>query len=312
MQSAEGASSPVISLRDAGVTYSSGSPWARKHKVAARHIDLDIRPGETVGLVGESGSGKTTVGRLILGLVAPDEGEVLFDGRSARGRRSRRGLAVVLQHPEWALNPFLRLRTSLAEPLVIARVGTRRSRRQRAVEMLEEVGLEATMAGRYPGELSGGQRQRAAIARALITRPRLVVFDEAVSALDVSTQAQVLNLIRKTQGEYGYGALFISHDLAAVRYVSHRVAVMYSGSIVAEAPAMAFYGRPHHPYALALLGSTRESGGVTMGPPDAATTAGGCPLAGRCPFADSRCREERPALRVIDGQRTACHRAEEI
>jgi oligopeptide/dipeptide ABC transporter ATP-binding protein len=176
--------------------------------------------------------------------------------------------------------------------------------------MLEMVGIEASMATRFPHELSGGQRQRAAIARALIARPRLVVFDEAVSALDVSAQAQVLNLIKETQAEQRYAALFISHDLAAVRYVADRLAVMYLGAIVAEADAATFYGRPKHPYAVALM--EREDDRLALGPPDGLARPTGCALAGRCPYAVDRCTTEAPSLRSVGSQLTACHRAEEL
>lgn len=234
---------PVVSLEGVGVTYVAGPPWARKKYSAARNVSLTVAPGEIVGIVGESGSGKTTVSKLVLGLVKPDSGQVLFAGRPVKTRtRSRKGeIQVVLQHPEWALNPFLRVSTSVAEPLAIAGEGSARSCRSRVLEMLERVGISEAMAERYPHELSGGQRQRAAIARALIARPRLVVFDEAVSALDVSAQAQVLNLICETQAEFGYAALFISHDLAAVRYVSDRVVLMSGGEVADDSRAADFF-----------------------------------------------------------------------
>ena len=216
----------VVELRSVDVHFASGPLWARRHVHAAREVSLGVAAGETLGLVGESGSGKTTTGKVCLGLIRPTTGNVIFDGHPFDyRRRSRRGaLAAVLQHPQWSLNPRLHVGTSIAEPLVINGFGSSEERRRETGEMLERVGLQPVLAKRYPHELSGGQRQRVAIARALITHPKFVVFDEAVSALDVSVQAQILNLIRELQAEAGFAALFISHDLAAVRYVADRIA----------------------------------------------------------------------------------------
>ena len=246
----------TVELRGLGVTYRQGGVWKRTAVTAVQNVDLDIAAGETVGLVGESGSGKTTLGRVALGLIAPTYGSFRFEGRPFDARVRREGaLAVVFQHPEWALNPRLRSGASIAEPLVIQGLGDRAERDRRVAGMLAEVGLDAAFASRYPGELSGGQRQRMAIARALITRPRFVVFDEAVSALDVSVQSQILNLIRRLQIQYRFAALFISHDLAATRYVSHRIAVMRRGEFVEVAEAVKFYALPDHPYSRALYAS---------------------------------------------------------
>ena len=244
----------LVSLRSAGVTFSSGPPWDRESLDAVRTVDLDIHKGETVGLVGESGSGKTTLGRVCLGMQRLSRGAVLIDGAPFDGHRGRlRGrLQIVGQHPEWALNPRLRVGTSVAEPMAIMGIGTRADHRKRVGEMLEMVGLEASLAGRFPHQLSGGQRQRVAIARSLITDPAFIVFDEVVSALDMSVQAQILNLIKDIQAAQGFAALFISHDLAAVRYVAHRVAVMLDGDILEIAPSERFYGRPDHPYSRQL------------------------------------------------------------
>jgi oligopeptide/dipeptide ABC transporter ATP-binding protein len=295
------------------VTYSGGPPWNRHSVDAVKTVDLEINEGETVGLVGESGSGKTTVGMLCLGLLRPTRGQVLFDGRPFRAQRRRlKGkLQVVLQHPAWSLNPRVRVRTSVAEPLVVIRACGRAERERRVAEMLEHVGLDPAMADRFPHELSGGQTQRVAIARALITRPRIVVFDEAVSALDVSVQAQILNLIRTLQDEQRFAALFISHDLAAVRYISQRIAVMYAGDIVELAPRRHFYGHPFHPYSQALR---RSMGAAEIGLSGTieAAAAVGCPLSNRCPFVIDRCSVEKPLLRPYEGSWVACHRAEEL
>jgi ABC-type glutathione transport system ATPase component len=242
---------PVISLRDVYVVYRGG--FFRRGLEAVRNVSFDIAAGETLGLVGESGSGKSTLGRVCLGLTAPTQGSVAFGGEAFGGLRARRGqLAVVLQFPEWALNPRLRCGRSVEEPLLILGV-TASERRARIAAMLERVGLDASYGERLPGQLSGGQRQRVAIARALVTRPRFIVFDEAVSALDVSVQAQVLNLIRDLQAEHGFGALFISHDVAATRYISDRIAVMRQGEIVEMAARERFFGEPEHEYSRALL-----------------------------------------------------------
>ncbi|MFX0540485.1 ATP-binding cassette domain-containing protein [Roseovarius sp. S4756] len=244
--------SAVITLDKVGVTF-------RRRLIggdvveAVRDVSLEIAEGETLGLVGESGSGKTTLGRVCLGLLQPTTGEMRMQGEAFGRLRQRRGqLSVVLQHPEWALNPRLRCGASVGEPLRV--LGTPAAARQEAVaRMLDQVGLSADFADRYPGQLSGGQRQRVAIARALITEPRFILFDEAVSALDVSVQTQVLNLIRDLQADHGFAAMFISHDLAATRYVSDRIAVMLRGEIVEAAPAEDFYGTPSHPYSRALM-----------------------------------------------------------
>ena len=192
----------------------------------------------------------------MLGLVHPSAGSFRFEGRPFdRALRRQGALAVVFQHPEWALNPRLRCATSIAEPLAIQKLGDAAERRRRVAAMLGEVGLDTALGARFPGELSGGQRQRMAIARALITNPRFIVFDEAVSALDVSVQSQILNLVRALQGQHRFAALFISHDLAATRYVAHRIAVMRGGEFVEVAPAARFYDRPEHPYSRTLHAS---------------------------------------------------------
>jgi ABC-type glutathione transport system ATPase component len=245
---------PLVSLEAVSVEFRSGLPWARRSVMAVDDVSLSIEKGETLGLVGESGSGKSTLARTCLGLVRPTTGEVRFEGRRVERFRSVRGrLEVVLQNPDWALNPRLRIGTSVAEPLAIIGEGRRDERRAHATAMLEQVGLAASMVDRYPHQLSGGQRQRVAIARALITRPSFIVFDEVVSALDVSVQAQILELVRRLQAERGFSALFISHDLAVVRYLSHRIAVMQSGKLVEVGPSALFYRIPAHPYSRQLV-----------------------------------------------------------
>jgi ABC-type glutathione transport system ATPase component len=242
----------IIALERVAVTYRSGPAWNRRVVHAVRGVNISIPRGTILGLVGESGSGKTTVGRLCLGLLRPTEGAVLFDNAPMLNPRAIKGrAAVVLQQPEWALNPRLRVGTSVAEPLTVLGVA-KAERLERASESLRQVGLDPTLLTRYPHELSGGQRQRASIARALITDPSFVVFDEAVSALDVSVQTQILNLIRSLQESRAFSALFISHDLAATRYVADRIAVMRLGEIVEAGDADRFYALPEHPYSREL------------------------------------------------------------
>jgi ABC-type glutathione transport system ATPase component len=241
----------ILELDDVTVTFTAGPPLRRIHLNAMRNVSLSVAEGETLGLVGESGSGKTTTSRVALGLQRPTSGAVRFDGRPfPKRRRELAGrMQAVLQHPHWSLNPRMRVGQSVAEPLAV--LG--RPAGDAVTGMLEQVGLEAALAGRYPHELSGGQRQRVSIARALVTKPRFIVFDEAVSALDVSVQVQILNLIKDLQAEYGFSALFISHDLGAVRYVADRIAVMRAGEIVETADTATFYTDPAHEYSKQLL-----------------------------------------------------------
>ena len=226
---------------------------------AVDDVSFDVRQGETFGLVGESGCGKTTTGRCILRLIEPTSGQVVFRGTdlatlNARNlRRARRDLQIVFQDPYSSLNPRMRVGAIVEEPLIIHRIGTRDERKARAAELFGLVGLDPAHAGRFPHEFSGGQRQRIGLARALALNPSLVIADEPVSALDVSVQAQVVNLLQDLQTRLGLTYLFIAHDLRLVRQVCDRVAVMYRGRIVEMAPAEALFGAPAHPYTRALL-----------------------------------------------------------
>ena len=226
---------------------------------ALKGVSLDIHPGETVGLVGESGSGKTTMGRVILGLTPATSGRVVFDGEdithasAARRRTLGRDIQVVFQDPYGSLNPARTVGDTLAEPLLNDRSLSSQDIAQRIAEVLQRVGMPADTAQRYPGQFSGGQRQRIAIARAVIARPRLIVCDEPVSALDLSVQAQVLNLLKALQQSMGLAMLFISHDLTVVRHVSHRTVVLYRGDIVEQGDAGQVHAHPQHPYTRALL-----------------------------------------------------------
>jgi ABC-type oligopeptide transport system ATPase subunit len=247
---------PLLQVKDLRVNFTQG-----KGKVfqALKGVSLNIQPGETVGLVGESGSGKTTVGRVILGLTEATSGQIIFDGEDitqanrARRRALGRDIQVVFQDPYGSLNPARTVGDTLAEPLLSDKSLSPKDIQQRIAEVLQRVGMPTDTAQRFPGQFSGGQRQRIAIARAVIAKPRLIVCDEPVSALDLSVQAQVLNLLKELQQNMGLAMLFISHDLTVVRHVSHRTVVLYRGDIVEQGEAAQVHEHPQHPYTRALL-----------------------------------------------------------
>lgn len=308
----------LLSVRNLTKTY----PAARGRRVQAlSDVSLDIRAGEVLGVVGESGCGKSTLGRAILRLADADAGEVIFDGQDLMrlGRAGmnpvRRDLQVVFQDPFGALNPRHRVEHILAEPLIVQGQGDRAARAARVAEVLRLVGLPETAAERYPHEFSGGQRQRIAIARALVLNPRLIVADEAVSALDVSVQSQILNLIAELRRRLGLSILFISHDLSVIRHVSDRIAVMYLGRIVETGPTETVIAAPRHPYTQALLSAVPRPGERREGRirlqgevPDPSAPPPGCAFHTRCAQARPECRVQRPALtRQPDGSEVACH-----
>jgi peptide/nickel transport system ATP-binding protein len=286
---------------------------------AVTDVDLVVKPGEVLAIVGESGSGKSTVGKLLLGLESPTRGTVLLDGDDITSRRSkahRKRLGVVFQNPDGSLNPRLPIRKIVSESLDIHHVGTQPERRARVSELLAKVGLKSEDQERKPREFSGGQRQRIAIARALAVRPNLVVCDEAVTALDVQVQAQILDLLQDVQEQEGLGYVFISHDLAVVHQIADRIVVMYFGRIVEEAPAVAFFEGPRHPYSAALLASAHD--GQTRSTDLVPTLAGsvpsqfdppaGCAFHTRCWRATELCRSVRPELVDVGaGDAIACH-----
>jgi oligopeptide/dipeptide ABC transporter ATP-binding protein len=284
-------------------------------------IDIAVAQGETLGLVGESGCGKSTLARLLVRLIEPDGGTLAFRGRDITHlpdralRPLRRDMGIVFQDPFGSLNPRMTVAELIAEPLRVHGIGDAAARRARVAELLATVGLLPDHALRYPHEFSGGQRQRIAIARALSTEPAFLVCDEPTSALDVSIQAQVLNLLRDLQQRLGLGCLFVSHNLAAVRHMAPRVAVMYLGRIVEEAGRDRLFAAPQHPYTQALLSAAAEPGAarrtriVLRGEvPSPSDPPSGCHFRTRCPRAAPRCAAEAPPLaELAPGQRVACH-----
>lgn len=285
-------------------------------------INLTIHKGETLGLVGESGCGKSTLGRTILKLIPMTSGQVIYNGEdiAAYDKKQmwemRKRMQIIFQDPYSSLNPRMTVYDLVSAPLEVYGIGSAAERKEMVISILNDVGLDKQYLNRFPHEFSGGQRQRIGIARALILNPEFVVCDEAVSALDVSVRAQVLNLMKKMQQKRNLTYLFISHDLSVVRHVSDRVAVMYLGSVVEIADKQDLYGAPLHPYTRALLSAipipdaNRKRNRIILegDVPSAYNPPSGCKFHTRCPYATDRCREEVPALRDMDGGHSvACH-----
>ena len=315
---------PILQIEDMQVHFTSrrGGAAAAKTVRAVDGVSLSVRPRETVALVGESGCGKSTVGRAALRLLKPTSGRVVVNGIdiSHAGKRQlrplRRVMQMVFQDPYSSLDPRMTVGAAIAEPLAIHGTASGKARRERVGELMRRVGLNPDQMERYPHEFSGGQRQRVGIARALALNPAMIIADEPVSALDVSIQAQVLNLLMDLQQQLGLSFLFISHDLAVVRHMSDRIAVMYLGRVVETSDTRSLFLEPLHPYTQALIEAaprgrrtarerTKPLGGEV---PDPANPPSGCAFHPRCPFAVDRCRAETPQMREIHpGRFAACH-----
>jgi oligopeptide/dipeptide ABC transporter ATP-binding protein len=323
--SSNGASHPLLEIHGLEVAFRSSR--RRELVRAVDGVDLEIGSTETLGLVGESGSGKSTIGRAILGLTSVTRGDIHFQGtditrlRSRQRRKLGADLQVVFQDPYSSLNPTRTIGQSLAETLAVQGGLDRGEIDARVAEMLRKVGLPSEVAKRYPAQFSGGQRQRVAIARALMVGPRLVICDEAVSALDLSVQAQVLNLLRDLQREFELSYLFIAHDLSVVRHVSHRIAVLYRGRVMEQGEASTVYDEPAHPYTRALLQAApvpdpdkqakRRNRRLVLRNTEASESISdeACPFWPRCPSAIDICKSRRPQLEVTpEGSLVACHR----
>jgi peptide/nickel transport system ATP-binding protein len=325
---------PLVRVDNLGRTFDVSKPWfervieglPRRALIAAADISLEIGRRETLALVGESGSGKSTVAKMIVGLIEPTTGSVSIDGvamhdpaQAAARRRLRRRIQMVFQDPYASLNPRWRVLDIVAEPIRAFGLASGRSAiRMRVAELLRLVGLDPADATRYPHQFSGGQRQRVAVARALASEPEFVVCDEPTSALDVSVQAQILNLMRDLQDELGLTYLFISHKLAIVRHMAHRVGVMYLGRLVEMAPRAALFHSPKHPYTRMLLDAVpdldmtgRRRKPIEGEIPNPIDPPQGCSFHPRCPYVNDRCRHERPQPVATESGWVACHAVEE-
>ena len=322
--------STALEVRDLAKHFAVSTGLFGRGTASVRAVDgvsFDVRAGQTMAIVGESGCGKSTVARLVLRLIEPTRGSVALDGRDLVGlppaelRAVRGRLQIIFQDPYGSLNPRMTAGDMLAEPLMLHETVPHSGRRARVAELLSLVGLRPESASRYPHEFSGGQRQRLAIARALAAEPRVIVCDEPVSALDVSIQAQILNLLADLQRRFGLAYVFISHDLSVVRQVADSVAVMYLGRFVESGPAQRVFEGPRHPYTRALLAAVpvpvpgaRTRDNVVGGDvPSPLAPPPGCHFHTRCPHAVERCRTEVPALEEVDEDgAVACHRWREI
>ena len=317
---------PLLAIRGLHKRFAVGSGGAKRYVHAVNGVDLDVAPGETHGLVGESGSGKSTVGRLILRLIEPDAGTARFEDvdlfalRGAELRSVRRRMQLIYQDPASSLDPRWTARALVAEPWAIGRLYDAAERRRRADALLERVGLDPAQGGKRPAAFSGGQLQRIGIARALALEPDLVICDEPVSALDVSVQGQIINLLGDLQAERGLAYLFIAHDLGVVRHVSDRVSVMILGRIVETGTRDEVFDRPAHPYTQALLAAMTSDDPADLHarirpgePPRPTDPPTGCPFRTRCPWAQAVCAVEMPVLEERgQGHPVACHFASDV
>jgi len=325
-------SETILSVRDLCVYFEiRDEGWFPEKKLlrAVDGVSFDLEAGETLGVVGESGCGKSTLARAIVALVPATSGEIRFDGQNLVGldaeqlRQQRRHLQIIFQDPLASLDPRMTVGEIIGEPLrsFFPRMSAA-ERRTKVIEIMQRVGLMAGYINRYPHEFSGGQAQRIGIARALILHPEVVVCDEPVSALDVSIKAQIVNLLMELQQVYGISLLFVAHDLASVRHISHRVLVLYLGKVMELADSDAIYRAPRHPYTQSLIHAVpvadprqaraRPAKGLEGEPPSPIDPPSGCVFRTRCPYAVERCAAEVPALRQVGESRVACHLAEQI
>ncbi|WP_106478332.1 peptide ABC transporter ATP-binding protein [Phytohalomonas tamaricis] len=317
----------MMEARDLVQTYSVRQGAFKSASLhAVRGVSFALKAGKTLAVVGESGCGKSTLARMLTLIESPTSGQLFIDGKDATRpdkqalKALRRDVQMVFQNPYGSLNPRKKIGTVLEEPLVINTTLDKEERRRQARDMMTRVGLRPEFYDRYPHMFSGGQRQRIAVARALMLRPQVLVLDEPVSALDVSVQAQVLNLLNDIQEEFGLAYLFISHDLSVVRHVADDLLVMYLGRPVEVGPREKIFTAPRHPYTRALLSATPTIDPHARGQrvalkgelPSPLNPPSGCVFRGRCPYAIERCQAEVPELRDIDGVTVACHRAEEV
>ncbi len=320
-------SGPLVEVRNLSKFFVTARSLLGKPRAVLRAVEgvsFTVDAGETLGLVGESGCGKSTVGRTLVGLYAPTAGEALFRGQDIHAALAgpeaasfRRRIQMIFQDPYASLNPRMTVGDIVGEPLDVHGLATGTERRERIMRLLEQVGLSAEHANRFPHEFSGGQRQRVGIARALAAGPEFLVCDEPISALDVSIQAQVVNLLQELQAEYGLTYLFIAHDLSMIKHISQRVAVMYLGTLAEIAPAGDLYANPQHPYTQALLSAIpipdpqveKRRRRIVLGGdvPSPLNPPAGCKFHTRCPHAFERCRNEAPALVGGGGHEVACH-----
>jgi len=314
---------PLLAVTDLKKHFLARAGWWRRARTvyAVDGVSFQVGPGETFGLVGESGCGKTTVGRMVLRLIEPTSGGIRFDGQDllaldkARTKAMRRNLQMVFQNPYASLNPRLSAGANIAESLIIHGIGERREHRERVREMLRTVGLQPEDADRYPHEFSGGQRQRIGIARTLVLRPKLIVADEPVSALDVSVQAQILNLLQDLQQQFGFAYILIAHGLHVVEHMSDRIGVMYLGKLMEVAPAGQIFRAPRHPYTEALVSAipvpdplaARKRILLEGDLPSPSAPPPGCLFSTRCRYATDLCRQVEPALETREGRSVACH-----
>ncbi|WP_051332247.1 ABC transporter ATP-binding protein [Cucumibacter marinus] len=320
---------PLLSVRDLKVHFSVGRGLLNPGQLvkAVDGVSFDIAPGEVVGLVGESGSGKTTLGRSVLRLIEPTSGSIKFNGTELVGLEAQRmkalrsDMQIIFQDPFASLNPRMSVREIIGEALFLHGIGSSADREDRITALLDRVGLPATAAPRFPHEFSGGQRQRIGIARALAVNPKFIVADEPVSALDVSIQAQIINLLQDLRREMGLSLLFIGHDLSVIEYLCDRVVVLYLGKVMETAKAADLYASPRHPYTRALLDAApvthpdarRERVALKGDPPSPINPPSGCVFRTRCPFAVEACAQTQPPLTAFgDDQHVACIRANEL